>query len=204
MTYLGYPVLDWADAVDSINLSLKSKYNIIGDIWQKRELNVQHNPYTLLKYTFFQDNNSERKELRDFFVDRQGKHKRFWIRSFKNDLKMLRDTQVGENILYCEQGYDVIALNQQRQFLYIVGHGTLYEVMDITEGYDSELDIETISVQISPGAPFLLEKGCTLVEFCYFGRFDSDTLSFDYNDIWTSTVSLPFREVSDSEMELIL
>ena len=204
MTFAGYLVLDWPEAVDSVTLTLKSKYNIIGDVWQKRELNVQHNPYTLLKFTFFQDNNEQRKQLRDFFAEIKGRHGRFWMRSYKNDLKLLKDVAFGDSILYCDNGFDLNALQEHKQFLYIVGHGTLYDIISIEEVYDNDLQQIVAAVHISPAAPFLLEKGCTLLEFAYLGRFDSDTLSFDFNDIWTSTASLPFREVSDKEMEELL
>ena len=204
MTYLGYEVLDWPVAVDSINLTLKSKYNVIGDIWQNRQLNVQQNPYSLFKFTFFQDDNTQRKQLRDFFKARQGKHERFWVRSYKNDLKLLKDVAEGDSVLYCSQGYDLRALESHRQFLYIEGHGTVYEITSIVEGWDEELSMQTAAVTINLPAPFLLEKGCTLLEFCYFGRFDTDTLSFDYNDIWTSSAALSFREASDVEIGLVL
>ena len=204
MTFKGYEVLDWPEAVDTVGLDLKSKYNIIGDIWQNRQVNVQHNPYTNLKFTFFQDNNAERKLLRDFFIARKGKHERFWIRSFKNDLKLLNATEEGSNILYCEQGYDLEAFLAHKQFLYIEGHGTLYEILTVSEGYDEARDIPVVAFTVTPEAPFKLEAGCTIVEFAYFGRFDTDTLAFDYNDIWTSTVSITFREASDKEIELVL
>ncbi len=201
MTFKGYEVLDWPVAVDTVDLTLTSKYNVIGDIWQKRQLHVQHEPYTLLQFTFFQDNAEQRYQLREFFKARKGRHEHFWVRSYKNDLKLLLDVTAGGTDLYCEQGYDLKAYLERELFIYIPGHGTIYTVLDISDGWDHSLDIPVSVIKISPPAPFLLEKYCTILEFCYFGRFDTDTLAFAYTDIWTSTATVPFREAAVIEQE---
>ncbi len=204
MTYLGYPIVDWEVAINSVSLSLKAKTNIIGQIYQNRRLNVQQNPYALLKFTFKQDNNMERQQLRDFFIDRQGKNKQFFIRSYKNDLKLLYDTPVSSNILNVMQGYDKKAFEINGRFLYIVGHSSPYQIIGVTEGYDNILDIETVNIELDRHVEFLCEKECTLIEYLYFGRFDSDTLTFDYNDIITSSASITFREASDVEIQELI
>lgn len=204
MTYQGYEVLDFPVAVDSINLTLKSKFNIIGDLWQARSLNVQHNPYNIIKFTFWQDDNAQRKEIRDFFIARKGKHERFFVRSYKKDLRLLYDVANGDNLLTCAQGHDLQAFLAHSQYLFIEGHGTLYEILEVSEGYDYDLDDQVVVIKITPGAPFLLEKDCTLLEYAYFGRWDTDTLSFDFHDIWGSGASLTFREASDVEIGELL
>ena len=204
MTYLGYEVLDWIVPIDSISLSIKAKVNVIGEIYQNREINVQQNPYSFFNFTYKQDSNVERKELRDFFIARMGKHEEFFIRSHKNDLKLLYDVDVDYNTLIVSQGYDKIAFDINAKFLYIVGHDVPYNILSMVEGYDEILDEEVVSVQLDRNIDYYSEKGCTLIEFLYFGRWDTDTLTFDFNDIITSTASMPFREASDVEIGALL
>lgn len=200
MTYLGYPVLDWAVAIDSVSLSVRAKTNIIGKVYQNRRINVQQKPYSYLKFTFKQDDNEERKQLRDFFIQLKGRLSSFFVRSYKNDLKLIKDAAVNDNVLYVRQGYDENAVDIHTQYLYMEGHPTPYKIEGMAAGYDPELDIETVAVTISPPLPIALEKSCAVMEFMYFGRFDSDTLTFDYDDIKLSTSSLSFREASDAEI----
>lgn len=204
MTYLGYPVMDWAVAIDSVSLSIKAKTNVIGEIFQNRRINVQQNPYSFFNFTFKQDDNAERKELRDFFITLKGKNSQFFIRSYKNDLKLLIDAPYDTNILYIAQGYDKIAFDINAKFLYIVGHALPYKILSMVEGYDEELDRETVAVALDRTLEALCEKGCTLIEYLYFGRFDTDTLTFDFDDIITSKATLPFREASDVEIEELI
>ena len=99
------------------------------------------------------------------------------------------------------QGYDKKAFDINAKFLYIVGHDVPYTILSMVEGYDPELDIETVAVELNRSVDYICEDGCTLIEFLYFGRLDTDTLTFEYNDIITSTASLSFREASDAEIQ---
>lgn len=202
MTYLGYPVLDWVVAIDSVDYTVQNKYNIIGELYQKREINIQHHNYSLLQYKFSFDNRQQRWEFANFFKWCKGKHKRFFIPSFKNDFKLLYPVPQGEFLLTCKKSYEVVAFLEHQQFIYLEGEPRLYRIVDVSEGFDDNLGIATTAIRVNASFDRDLEPECTILQNCYFGRWNTDTLTFDMDDIYNSTASLEFREASKEEIDL--
>lgn len=201
MTYEGFEVLDWVVPIDSINLSIENKYNIIGDIHQQRLLNVQYGNYSNLKYTFSFDTRAERWRFAGFFKYCLGKHQRFFIPSFKNDYKLLYPVPKGEFILTIKKSYEIVAFTEHLQFIYLEGEPRLYKILEVTEGFDDILGVPITTLRVNASFDRDLEPECTILQNCYFGRWDTDTLTFDMDDIYNSTASLPFREASKEEIE---
>ena len=202
MTYEGYPVLDWVVAIDSVDYTVQNKYNIIGELYQKREINIQHHNYSLLQYKFSFDNRQQRWEFADFFKWCKGKHERFFIPSFKNDFKLLYPVPQGEFLLTCKKSYEVVAFNEHQQFIYLEGEPRLYKIIEVSEGFDDTLGVATTVIRVNASFERDLEPECTILQNCYFGRWNTDTLTFDMDDIYNSTASLEFREASKEEIDL--
>lgn len=201
MTYFGYEVLDWVVPVDSIDLTVKNKYNVIGEVYQKREVNIQHHNYSLLRYQFSFDNREQRWVFANFFKAMKGKNGRFFIPSFKNDYKLLYPVAQGEFLLTCKKSYEVVAFDEHQQFIYLEGEPRLYKIIEVTEGFDDNLGLPTTIIKVNASFDRDLEPECTILQNCYFGRWNTDTLTFDMDDIYNSTASLEFREASKEEID---
>jgi hypothetical protein len=201
MIYEGFDVLDWVTPIDSINLTVQNKYNIIGDIYQQREMNIQYGNYSLLRYKFAFDNRNQRWEFAEFFKKCKGKHVRFFIPSFKNDFKLLKTVPQGEYELVCKKSYEVRAFTEHLQFIYLEGEPQLFKILEVTEGFDDVLGEAITIVRVNASFSRDLEPGCTILQNCYFGRWNTDTLTFDLDDITNSTATLDFREASKEEIE---
>jgi len=200
MTYEGFEVLDWVEPIDTVNLTIQNKYNIIGDIYQKREMHIQHGNYSKLQYKFSFDNRQERWEFANFFKYCKGKHQRFFIPSFKNDYKLLYRVPKGEFELVCKKSYEVVAFTEHLQFIYLEGEPRLYKILEVTEGFDDVLGVPITTIRVNASFERDLEPECTILQNCYFGRWDTDTLTYELDDIYNSTASLPFREASKEEI----
>jgi len=201
MTYEGYEVLDWVAAIDSVNLSIENKYNIIGDIYQQRRINIQHGNYSVLKYKFAFDSRKKRWEFSNFFKFCKGKHQQFFIPSFKNDYKLIYPVPQGEFNLTIKKSYEVVAFNEHQQFLYLEGEAQLFKIIEAVEGYDDQLNIPVTVIKVNASFSRDLIPECDILQNCYFGRWNTDTLTYDMDDIHNSTVSLEFREASKEEIE---
>ncbi len=201
MTYAGYEVLDWVTAIDSVDLSVENKYNIIGDIYQQRRINIQHGNYSVLKYKFAFDNRKERWEFSNFFKFCKGKHQQFFIPSFKNDYKLVYPVPQGEFLLTIKKSYEIVAFNEHQQFLYLEGEPQLYKIVEAVEGFDDQLGIPTTVIRVNASFSRDLIPECDILQNCYFGRWNTDTLTYDMDDIYNSTASLEFREASKEEIE---
>ena len=201
MTYEGFEVLDWVTPVDTVNLTIENKYNIIGDIHQQRLLNIQHGNYSKLRYKFSFDNRKERWAFAGFFKHCKGKHQRFFIPSFKNDYKLLYPVSKGEFILTVKKSYEVVAFTEHFQFIYLEGAAKLYKILAVSEGFDDVLGVPITTIRVNASFERDLEPECTILQNCYFGRWDTDTLTFDLDDIYNSTASMEFREASKEEIK---
>ena len=201
MIYEGFPVLDWVVPIDSVNLSIQNKYNMIGEIYQKRELHIQYDNFSVLKYTFAFDNRKERWRFSNFFKSCLGKHKRFFIPSFKNDFKLLYPVPQGEFILVCKKNYETAAFIEHLQFIYLEGEPRLYKILEVTEGFDDTLGLPITTLRVNASFDRDLDPECTILQNCYFGRWGTDTLTYDLDDIYNSTASLEFREASKEEIK---
>ena len=200
MTYSGYPVLDWVVPVESVNLTISNKYNIIGEVYQKRILHEQHKNYSVLDYKFTFDNRQARWEFAEFFKWCKGRHERFFIPSFKNDYKLLYPVAQGDYTLIVKKSYEVVAFNEHQQFIYLQGEPILFKIIEVTEGYDDVLHLPITIIRVNASFSRDLIPECDILQNCYFGRWDTDTLSFDLDDIYNSTASLKFREASKEEI----
>jgi len=201
LIFEGYEVLDWVTAVDSIDLSIENKYNIIGEVYQQREVNIQHGNYSVLKYKFSFDNKEERWNFSNFFKECKGKHKQFFIPSFKNDYKLLYPVTQGEVFITIKKSYEIVAFLEHQQFIYLEGEPQLFKIIEAYEEYDDQLHLPITTLKLNASFSRDLVPECDILQNCYFGRWNTDTLTYDMDDIYNSTASLEFREASKEEIE---
>jgi hypothetical protein len=191
-TYNGYKVWHKEPARD-ISFSFTEPYKLLGSEFNKRA------PYCLSKGTlsltleYDQLNVEERKEFIDLFKITKGKLNNFFLRTYICDLLVL------ETVPDTETTIVVRNTNLSRRYLssvtgtylYTPGAYRLPKIIDVVpSSYDPTRELITVDVSFGTTV-----NAGDYLEYVYFGRLDTDTLSFKMVDIDYSTSSFKFKTV---------
>ena len=200
MTYKGFDILNWVVPIDTASLEIDNKVNIIGDYHQNRAIHIQYGTHAKVKFNISLDGATARYNYKEFFKDKKGKHGRFFLPSFKKDYHLMEDITSGSFSVRVSRAEDFTALNTHPQFIYVQRTETVHRVDSVEESFDDTLGAPISILNLREAIPDSVPKDCGIIENCYFGRYGSDTLTFDLYDITYSTASLEFVEVSKEEI----
>ncbi|MEA2000013.1 MAG: hypothetical protein U9N61_11915 [Euryarchaeota archaeon] len=199
-TYLGYDVFSMLLGPTEQN-QITNKLKVIGDIQNYRETVVHKETDSRLSFTTYQANFAERSSLRTFFKGKKGKLLPFWYLSPVHIGTIIEDVSAGVSFRMEETG---LRRKDQTQamFIYIPDVQIYTQVLSVTSDDHEDLGryediVTTYDFITSP-----LSVG-TKVYSILFGRFDQDTLTFDFIDNNVSTASITFKELQADLQHLI-
>jgi len=196
MKYHGYYLFDALRPVSSTDISFKADYSRIGKFYQKQQkhINIEHT--ATLKYNFECINTNERGDLLNHFNGVYGSHDKFLMRSYKTDFILKEPAVTDDTSITVEFSKEYYQFQFHAFLIYIEGHSKIYKVIGIGEN-----DPTKTVLYLDSGLSNNIEA-CKTIEICYLGRWDSDALSFDHDDILYSTTAIGFQEVSQAEFEI--
>ena len=196
MDYNGISMFGALTPVGSTNISFKADYSRIGKFYQKQQkhINIEHRAN--IKYTFECINTHERFELLSAFSRAYGSHDKFLMRSYKTDFILKEPAVTDDTSITVEFSKEYYQFQFHAFLIYIEGHSKIYKVIGVGEN-----DPTKTVLYLDSGLSNNIEA-CKTIEICYLGRWDSDALSFDHDDILYSTTAIGFQEVSQAEFEI--
>ena len=193
-TYRSYPVFPDSNLPDNeIQYSVISDLNAIGKSFNKELTHFNELGRFKMQMKFFCKSHQERAALRDFFYSVQGKYKPFWIRTFKHQFDLLETTSAGERTIRVRPTNDALVNSYIKEtHIYVPKQDAAYEILAVSSGFDDNNNPYTELTLKDPLGGTL--EPCDTMERFLFGRFDTDTITFNFDDIRYSTTDLTFIE----------
>jgi len=192
MAYLGYEIL--LDQVTEVN---KPSINIIGNFENFGKLSTKRQILTISEtidgqqFTFVQENDEDRYNLRLFFNTVKGRKNPFWLPSWKTDFK-LSQTNAGASLYIENDKYTEYFENlTDMHIIFRDGYDHPTKIVSIAEVDEDEEFLVVDSVPAS-GLPLDSEIG-----FLYFVRFNQDNLIFEHVENEKSLCTLTFKELRE-------
>jgi len=192
--YRTFPVMPYDNLPQNrITYSVISDLNSVGKSYNKQLTHYNELGRFQLKFQFFCKSHEERAVLRDFFYTMQGKYKAFWTRTFKHQFDVLETTPAGTRNVRVRPTNDSLVNGFVKEtHIYIPKQDIAYEILAVSSGFDNNNRPYTELTLKDPLGGTL--NPCDTVERFLFGRFDTDTISFNFDDIRYSTTTLTFME----------
>ena len=189
MYFNGQPVFN-IFYIDKLSYEYVDSYKMVGSTYNKRQ------PYALgpgkLKLTakYDQANLYDRKIFIDFFNDRKGKLKNFYLRTYCNTLEVISnythgDTQISvRNSSVANRYYSTVTP------VYLMApEGTSNKLPYIESAVLDHNNWSIEHITLNEGFDIDILAGNKL-EYVYDVRFDTDTLTFEMTDVNYSTCTL--------------
>jgi len=199
MTYLNYPVFPYSiKPLNVINKKITHKRRFIGKSWQKEYYYyIEQEKYSAsLQFNF--ENYDEMSKIKQFFLDRQGRAKLFWLPTWNNDLIPITTALSGATKIKVEQEFfHIYKFIKRPLIIYLPTANFVTYVVDIQETYDDELKKVVDELTLADDLPVTLNpKNCQPLQFLFLGRFQSDTITFTFIDLVRGECSVDFEELS--------
>lgn len=137
-----------------------------------------------------------------FFKRRAGKHQSFYCPTYANDFQLALDVLPNSNTLYTEYThlYKFYANNSRKKKLVVFTkdwHSYVFDIMAYTHEVVGEIDYGKI-ILASPVEVLLRKENVLMISYFNRVRFDSDTLTLNYEANTVANVLLTMREVDDT------
>jgi hypothetical protein len=183
---------------DSVDVQLRNEYNIIGELYQNRVLNKLKKPGRTFKVTLKQDNVYDRLTVKYWFVSTRGKYKSFLFPSNASDFILKSLPEAGDLYITILKNFSTIAHEYTQRLIYIPELQFItpvYSVEPILEG-----GIEYEKLVIPDAIPS--DVGSCNIQLMFLCRLDTDTLSFELEDINFSSCDFTIKELSNDNQLL--
>ena len=199
MTYLNYPVFPYSiKPLNVINKKITHRRRFIGKSWQSEYYYyIEQEKYSAsLSFNF--ENHTEMDTIRQFFIDRQGKAKLFWLPTWNNDLIPISPSLNGSKIIKLEQEFfHIYKLIKRPLVVYLPNHNFISYVTGIEEAFDVKLKKVVSKLTLKDNLPVdIYPDVCQPLQFLFLGRFQSDTITFSFIDLVRGECSADFEELS--------
>lgn len=190
--FYGYTLFPFT-VYDQVTEDLKKDYTIIGNSNQKQQIVSNSEPYKTFQVTLKQDNVQERVYLKNWFASVQGKVKPFMFNSRKAEFTVVQPLSAGSTSILVKKSYSTIAYSYVKKVLYFPSIQFATQVVSVGEVQDPELGA---CDELFLADPIAADAGsCGDINFLYFCRLNTDTLTFELEDINFSSVRLPIYEL---------
>jgi hypothetical protein len=180
---------------DSVSEVLDHKYVVAGEEFQKQYRISDKNPYKKFSVTLKQDDVYDRLALKSWFSTLKGKYKSFLFPSFIPELSIAEQPIGGENFLVIKNSFAAMALNQVTKILYLPDYNYFGVITSCESKVNETYGTCDVIVLDTPLPDGLSTSSCLNAQFLYFCRLDTDTISFDLDDINKSSVKLNIIEL---------
>jgi len=199
MTYLNFPVFPYnIKPLNTIQQTISHDRKFIGKQWQHEYYFYLKSEQITMNLLFNFETYEELNTLKQFFFNTKGKVGKFWLPTWNNDLIPLLDAYQDTNSIIVEQKYlDVFKEIHRPMVLYFPNHNFVTFATNIVDTYNSQLGHTVNQITLNDNLPFSLQKsGCTPIQFLFFGRFNTDIISFEFIDLFRGQCSLSFKEAT--------
>jgi len=199
MTYLNFQIFPYnIKPLNSIQQAITHDRNFIGKQWQHEFYFYLKTETITMNLNFNFETYDELNILKQFFFNTKGRVGKFWLPTWNNDLTPLLDAKKDTNILIVEQNYlDVFKEIHRPMVLYFPNHDFVTFVTDIQDTYNVTLDHYVNQITLNDNLPFDFKKDCNdPIQFLFFGRFNTDTISFEFIDLFRGQCSVSFKEAT--------
>ena len=137
-----------------------------------------------------------------FFKRRAGKYQSFYCPTYANDFQLALDVLPNSNALYTEYThlYKFYANNSRKKKLVVFTkdwHSYVFDIMAYTHEVVGGIDYGKL-VLAAPVETLLRRENVLMISYFNRVRFDSDTLTLNYEANTVANVLLTMREVDDT------
>ena len=205
MTYISYPVFPYSiKPLNVINKKITHKRRFIGKSWQKEYYYyIEQEKYSAsLQFNF--ETYDEMETIKQFFLDRQGRAKLFWLPTWNNDLIPITTALSGTTKIKLEQEFfHIYKFIKRPLVIYLPTENFITYVVDIQEVYDNTLNKIVDELTLADALPTTLDpQTCKPLQFLFLGRFQADTITFNFIDLVRGQCSVEFEELSRIDYKL--
>lgn len=149
----------------------------------------------ILSFKYLCETKEQCSDFRDFFDDKLGRVKSFWIPSWRSDIEVLSSFVAADTVINIEDfKYDEVFLLEG-----VFGRHVHFWFPDGTSIIRKILDSDGTSITLSGQ----IGKDCDYVErlvvsFLYMVRFNQDEIEWNYNNQNTAEIDVEFKQVFDT------
>ena len=193
LNYDGFPVFDVAQPpLAPATETFANDFTIRGEVWQKQDKRTQSLPESLPQQTLLLPTITEQEELRNFFLDREGRTKPFWLKSRVVDYRVTASAVGGATQIEVNSTIALQEILLVTRHIYIPQTDSMHRISSGSASGDNVL------LDIVPVLPANVSDGA-IINNLYFVRFESDTIAIEadgtgYTPV-TTRAALSFREL---------
>jgi len=183
-----FPFEVFEEISDSTNLS----YKIIGEPHQNRKKYITSLPYKKFSVVLKQLDVYDRLDLKDFFYNLGGKSGTFWFSNRVTNYNVVAPIGASDTFFYIKQSFDLSVYEYITKYIYIEEISFISRIINIESAVVNNKP--AFKVSVSTGFPVSITN-CPLIQILSLCRFDSDTLTFELEDMNFSTVNMQLIEL---------
>jgi hypothetical protein len=182
------------DIYDSVNETINAYYDINGQIYQKQQIVTNANPAKSFEVILKQNTVQDRVLVLNWFTSVQGKYRTFLFNA-RNNAFTFDDIPVsGTNYILIKKSYTATTYTFVNKILYFPEIGFASQVLSVEEYINSNNE-SCEKLNLVDIIPTSFTSSCPEVNFLYYCRLNTDTLTFDLDDINFSSVKLSLIEL---------
>lgn len=187
-TYAGYEVFD-VRPISPARQSFVLNYVLLGRDLQARKKYIFEEENDIFELEYLLSGLSDIALFRNFFRSKKGKLTPFWIKSWKNDYKLIQEAPASSTSLVVETSYLEYTFPFKRH-IYIPSLNHYAKITGVQTNPDNQ------TLLINNPLPNTLPAGSIIMNI-YLVRFDTDTLVFEHKDKNVTYVRLRFKELQE-------
>lgn len=181
------------EVFDQVQEDLKRDYKVLGGIHQKQQIYTTSEPFKSFQITLKQNSVQERVAVKAWFDSIKGKLKTFMLNSRKSEFSLAEPIVPGVTSIIVKKAYTNIAYSYVKKILFFPANSFACQVIDVGE-YIHPTYGSCEELFLSDPIPELPAGTCE-INFLYFCRLDTDTLTFSLEDINFSSVKFSLLEL---------
>lgn len=178
---------------EEVQEELTQDVKLLGDFQQKQELYKKGHPYKKIEIILNQENVYDRVKLKAWFDSVKGKLKTFMLHSRKSEFSIAEPLTPGATSIIVKKAYTTIAYSYIKKVLFFPANSFATQVIDVGE-YFHPIHGSCDELFLSDPVPEVPAGNCE-VNFLYFCRLNTDSLTFTLKDIDFSSVKLQVLEL---------
>jgi signal recognition particle receptor subunit beta len=170
MTYKGFELFPYVPFIDGQNNIISNAFVEVGKETKRQNKTILTPTNRSFQWTFSAKTLAEAKAFRAFFEGKKGRLTPFWLPSFKRDITLITQANMGTITLYAKKALRNFGMYGQKRHIYIPTLGfaakiNAVTIIDATVQSDEILTIDTVLTN---------NVYMQVIEYLFLVRFNSD------------------------------
>jgi hypothetical protein len=189
------------DVYDNVNETINAYYTVNGQIYQKQQIVTNAEPSKAFEIILKQDTVKDRVLVRNWFTSMQGKYHTFLFNARNNAFTLDATPTIGTSYISIKKSYATIVYSYVNKILYFPEINFISKIVSVEEYVNSNNE-SCEKLNLMDTIPTKFNSSCPEINFLYYCRLNTDTLTFELEDINFSSVKLSLMELYNDNSTL--